>query len=308
MKPVFVLGTGRCGSTLVHEVLVRHPEIGFISNLDDNLRMLNLKGRWNGPIYRRIPPRLTQKGRPRFAPSEGYRLLDRHVAPLFAHAFRDLHAEDATPWLARRFREFFEERARVQGTPVFLHKFTGWPRSGFIREILPGARFIHVVRDGRAVVNSYLQMPWWLGYRGPWAWQIGPLPDAYAAEWEEAGRSFVLLAALGWKIFMDAFERARARVPAGDWLDVRFEDFLADPRAHARQMLDFMGLEWTEAFETGFLRFSFHRSRGLAYRDELGARQLQLVEKSLAGHLRRWGYPLESADREEARPELQALG
>jgi nucleoside-diphosphate-sugar epimerase len=35
----FVLGTGRCGSTLIHELLARHEGVGFLSNLDDRLRV-----------------------------------------------------------------------------------------------------------------------------------------------------------------------------------------------------------------------------------------------------------------------------
>ncbi len=112
-------------------------------------------------------------------------MLAREVSPLLASPVRDLRADDVTPWLERRFREFFAERAQVQGTATFLHKFTGWPRAGFIRGVLPDARFIHVVRDGRAVANSWLQMPWWLGFEGPDHWQWGPLPPDLAAEWEE---------------------------------------------------------------------------------------------------------------------------
>jgi hypothetical protein len=41
----FVIGTGRCGSTLVQEVLARHPQVGFVSNLEDKLPTLNLLGR-----------------------------------------------------------------------------------------------------------------------------------------------------------------------------------------------------------------------------------------------------------------------
>ncbi|MEY2426226.1 MAG: hypothetical protein QOI61_1798, partial [Actinomycetota bacterium] len=33
----FVLGTGRCGSTLVHELLARHHDVGFLSNIEDRL-------------------------------------------------------------------------------------------------------------------------------------------------------------------------------------------------------------------------------------------------------------------------------
>ena len=57
----FVLGSGRCGSTLVHDVLARHPDVGFVSNVDDRLAPLGLRGRGNGRLYRMIPPALTEK-------------------------------------------------------------------------------------------------------------------------------------------------------------------------------------------------------------------------------------------------------
>jgi len=54
----FVIGTGRCGSTLVQEVLARHPEVGFVSNLEDKLPGLDLCGRWNNLLLRRAAPRV----------------------------------------------------------------------------------------------------------------------------------------------------------------------------------------------------------------------------------------------------------
>ena len=135
----FVLGTGRCGSTLVHEVLARHPDVGFVSNIEDRFPVPAFLGRWNNDIYRHVPEPFTRKGRMRFAPSEGYRLLNRTVSPVLSTPFRDLEAEDVTPWLSARTTRFFQERARIQDKPLFLHKFTGWPRSGFLQRILPDA-------------------------------------------------------------------------------------------------------------------------------------------------------------------------
>src|SRR5262245_34783722 len=149
----FVLGTGRCGSTLVHEILARHPDVGFVSNLEDRLPLRPLPTRFTNDLYRRVPDSFTVKGRLRFAPSEAYHALDREVSPMISAPVRDLLAEDVTPWVERRFRAFFLRRAEIQRRPLFLHKFTGWPRAGFVRRIFPEARFIHVVRDGRAVAN-----------------------------------------------------------------------------------------------------------------------------------------------------------
>ena len=34
---IFVISNGRSGSTLVHELLARHPDVGFVSNQEDRL-------------------------------------------------------------------------------------------------------------------------------------------------------------------------------------------------------------------------------------------------------------------------------
>jgi hypothetical protein len=286
----FVLGTGRCGSTLVHEVLARHPDVGFISNIEDRFPVPASLGRWNNDIYRHVPEQLTRKGRLRFAPSEGYRLLNRAVSPVLSAPFRDLEAEDVTPWLSARTMRFFHERARIQDKPLFLHKFTGWPRSGFLQRILPDARFVNVVRDGRAVANSFLQMPWWKGYLGPQGWGWGPLPEEYQRLWEESGRSFAVLAGLEWRILMEAFEAARARVPEHQWMDLRYEDFLAEPRETMGHVLDFLDLRWTPAFEAGFRRYHFDPARKEAYRTDLGIHDVALLDAALCPLLQRYAY------------------
>ena len=294
----FVLGTGRCGSTLVHEIIARHPDVGFLSNLEDRLPIAPALGRFNNDIYRRVPDALTRKGRLRFAPSEGYRALEREVSSAVVDPARDLLAEDVTPWLEARFRRFFETRARTQGREVFLHKFTGWPRSGFVRRIFPEARFVHVLRDGRAVANSFLQMPWWDGYRGPARWSWGPLPADMAREWEESGRSFALLAGLEWKLLVEAFETARASVPEHQWLELRYEDFVADPRTAIGSILEFLELDWTRAFEEGFRRYRFDAGRTDAYRRDLGIHDVALLDASLSPVLERHGYVAGSATKQ----------
>jgi len=286
----FVLGTGRCGSSLVHEVIARHPDAGFVSNLDDRLASLDLLGRCNSQLYRRVPPALTRKGRWRYAPSEAYNLLDRTVSPIISRPVRDLTALDVTPWLEGRLRAFFLRRLAAQGRPRFVHKLTGWPRIGLLREVFPRARFLHVVRDGRAVANSWVQMPWWLGHRGPEQWQWGPLAPQQAEAWQRTGRSFVALAGIAWTILADAFEGAAAAVPPAQWLQVRYEDVVAEPRPTFARLLDFAGLDWSPALERSFNRYDFTPSRSQAFRRELTASQVRQLEDVLQPTLAGYGY------------------
>ena len=296
---LFIIGTGRCGSTMIHEVLGKHPDAGFISNVDANLPNLNLKGRWNNSLYRKLPSRLTQRdiphvrlaGRPlRFAPSEAYRMMARHVSPVLAEPFRDLTEEDVTPWLERRCRRFFFDRMRAQAKAVFLCKLAGWPRAGFLHRVFPGAKFVQVIRDGRAVADSLVRRPWWDGYRGPQNWRLGELPEPLASEWANTGRSFLVLAGLQWSLLMDAFEEAKSRVPSAEWLQVRYEDFVDDPRASVERILLFAGLEWDSTFEGAFLSYSFRTDKKEEFRKNLTPSQLQLLDEALAERLRRYGY------------------
>src|SRR4051812_28885167 len=117
----FVLGTGRCGSTLLHELLARHPDVGFLTNVEDRFGR-GPSARIQAGIYRRLPAAATAKGRLRLAPSEGYRALEREVSPIISEPVRDLQAADAAPWLANRFGHFFDDRASAYGAPLFLHK------------------------------------------------------------------------------------------------------------------------------------------------------------------------------------------
>jgi len=289
----FIISNGRSGSTLVQEVLARHPDIGFITNVEDRFRWLPAgAGRFNNAVYRRVPQALTRKGRLRYAPSEGWGLIGREVSPLLRRSSRDLIEADAHAmgWITEAFRRCFEERARVQRKPIFLHKFTGWPRTGFIQAAFPDARFINVVRDGRAVVASDLRVDWWRGWLGAENLGSGPLPPAYRAEWEASGQSYPLLAGLSWKVIMNAYAIARELVPAEQWLDVRYEDVLADPQSRFKEMLDFLGLRRLPAFDATLQRAKIHASRGDTFRRLLDAPTLALLDQSLGEHLRYWGY------------------
>lgn len=287
----FCVGTGRCGSTLTEEILCRHPEVGFISNLDDRLHLPISATRFNGWLYRRLPAAVADNGLMKLAPSEAYVTLDREVSPILSSPFRDLDARDASPWVAGRLEAFFAARAAAQRANTFLHKFTGWPRASFLQQVFPTARFIHVVRDGRAVANSWLQMPWWLGFGGPERWQWGPLPPELAKKWDEADRSFAVLAALLWRLLVDAFDHARATVPADAWLEIRYEDLTAQPHDAFDTMLRFCGLEWCKEFERGLARHQLSTARVDAFRRDLDADELARVTQACAPALEAHGYP-----------------
>jgi hypothetical protein len=270
---LFVLGTGRCGSTLLAEILAAHPDIGFISA--------------PAGAVRRAADAL---GLRRPQPIEAYGLLREQVSPMLVDPFRDLTADDAAPWLERRLRRFFETHARAGDRPVFMHKFTGWPRARLLAAVFPEASFVHVLRDGRGVAGSYLQTPWWQGYRGVPAWSFGDLSEDEHRDWAAARHSWTYLAGLEWKTLMAAFEESRDEIDSERWLDVRYEDLVARPREVTTSVLEFAGLDRWDGLERHLARLGISKGRTDAYRDELRPEDVALLEAMLAPTLSRWGY------------------
>ena len=295
MKILFIVGTGRCGSSLIHEIMARHENTGFISNIDDNLPFMNMVGRWNNRIFRSFPGKWTAKGGLRFAPSEAYNIIARKISGIYSSPCRDLHESDVTPWLEKSFTTFFNMRYRAQGKLVFLHKYTGWSRIGFFSKIFPEAKFIHIVRDGRAVANSWLQMPWWNGYRGPENWLWGNLPQHYLDEWNASNKSFIRLAAINWKLLMESYECSSLSLPNTRYLQLRYEDFLENPHEQLKHLMDFAGLAWSGKFGAHLNKQPLNSNRKNAYLYDLSSDQLAELELSLHDKLVKYGYPVKSA-------------
>lgn len=287
---VFIIGTGRCGSSFVHEVLAKHEEMGFISNIEDNIRFINRHGRWNNYLYRTFLGNFTRKGGVRFAPSEAYKLISREVSMIYANSHRDLLGSDVTPWIEKRFQNFFKVRNDVQNKQVFSHKYTGWPRIEFFQEIFPDAKFINIVRDGRAVANSWLQMDWWGGYRGSENWLWGRLPEELEEVWKAAGQDYAHLAGISWKILMEAFHRAETKISSEKYLKLRYEDILENPEDEFKKMIEFCDLEWSSQFDKQFSKQKISKSRSRSFEKDLTATQLDLIEHTLSDLLEQYGY------------------
>jgi hypothetical protein len=188
------------------------------------------------------------------------------------------------------FREFFQTRWESQGTAHFLHKFTGGSRVPLLHGAFPEARYIHVVRDGRAVANSFVKQSWWVrpdGVGGVWR---TALPEKRLAVLRDHGDSWVLLSGLAWLQMIEDHEADRALVPADAWLDVRYEDVVADPVRSVERMCEHLGLEVTDDLRRAVDAYQLESGRTDGYRRELGQPALDLLTGHLAEQLDRYGY------------------
>lgn len=285
IKPIIILGTGRCGSTLFHRLLAMHPQLMWLSGFTYRYPDKPVWNRWAVTAMDNALVRRLLGGRVR--PGENYRFWDRYAYG-FSEPCRDLLRSDVSGRVKKQVRAAFEPMLSSKRNRLLI-KITGWPRIGFLDEIFEDAKFIHILRDGRAVASSLLHVGFWRGWYGPQGWRAGLLSPEDQAIWESYNRSFTALAGLEWRIQMRAMEAARRALDPNRFLEVRYETFCDQPLETFRRVLEFAELPNSAEFER-HVRAASIRSTSNRWRDDLTPGQQAILDDLLREDLVRYGY------------------
>lgn len=284
-KPIFLIGSGRSGSSFLAEVLSNHPDVAYLTFLSNRFPY---RPRYNRFVLRGLKvPGINLLLRHRFGIVEAYRFWDAH-APGFSEPTRDLLAADLTERTRSSLRRAVAANL-VPGRRRFFAKITGWGRIGFLNEVFPDAIFIHLVRDGRDVANSLLQVDFWRGWHGPQNWRFGELSSHNQQLWEKFDRSFVALAGICWRILVNSVEEARDQAEPGRFLEVRYEDFVDDPIIVLRQILSKCKLDPTPQFFREFNPSDVRDASG-KHRRDLTDRQQKILATVTREPRKRYDY------------------
>jgi Sulfotransferase family len=201
-RPIFIVGCSRSGTTALVDLFANHPDIANYSE----------------------------------------------AAQLFELAYCDPEIDhekteaDATRFEQARLRVLIGLLLRIRRKRRFLNKHPeNSLRLRLLKRIFPDALFIHLIRDGRAVVASacaqtlrdplrqafpmgwFPKPPRWRQYRDlPWA-------EQFAHQWVD--------------IVGYVRDCAGDVIPEGDYIEIRYEDFCADPAATLRRLDRFCRLD-----------------------------------------------------------------
>jgi omega-hydroxy-beta-dihydromenaquinone-9 sulfotransferase len=290
VQPIIMIGTGRCGSTVLHRLLAKHPEVMWLSGFCDRYPTrpeLNRRA-----VTALDYPLLGSVLGGRIQPGECYRFWDKHAYG-FSEPCRDLVRGDVTARVKKQVHRALEPMLTARRHRLLL-KITGWPRIGYLNEIFPDARFIHIVRHGCAVASSLLHVNFWRGWYGPQGWRAGLLSPEDQAIWEGYDRSFTALAGLEWRIQMRAIEAARRNLDARRFCEVKYETFCQQPLDTCRRILQFAELPDSAEFERQ-VRATPIRDMSNRWRDDLTPAQQEQLDELLREDLARYGYDASTA-------------
>ena len=278
-----MVGFPRSGTSILAEAISLHESLGWL------------------PTYlNRLPwfPHLAALNRITFLPGFGHHLLGkkkqqpgimprvRRLMPYCGEVFGAwkfcLGEKIAMDYLIGRSADK-EERdktyrymrtvLRSQGKKILFTKLTGPPRIQFLKSIFPNARFIHIVRDPRAVIASLMQVEFWRmqgGLYRPW-WRNG-LPDEYKKEWQLSEYKSVALAAVQWKHIIEIVKEESKTLTEETFIEIRYEDFIDQPQKKLQEVFSCFGL--------------FNSQRALHYihsRDKLRNMNLKYTDKLSPG-------------------------
>jgi hypothetical protein len=247
----FVVGTGRCGSTLLRDLLNLHPEI-FAPAAESHW----IPWQYERCGSRRHPLTVYTDVVERVFYVTGELTVDVMAAgigisrrQLFAAAGARLSQQN--PTIVEFNDALYGALAAAAGrslvgdnTPCYcLH-------IPLLHGLWPDARFIHVIRDGRDVALSMSKHPGFrlmVELRSP-GWPSLALDRRYSAE-SELGREPSLEDYIGlWDLRLRrALDGARHLSP-GAYLEIRYEDLVRDPRTEMRRLGGFLDVssprEW----------------------------------------------------------------
>lgn len=260
---VFIAGSPRSGTSIFFKTLSGHPAFAmttvlsrrFGGRVPPGMRLFHALGIGSRPV---------EAGRiwRSFHPDTETEVTEQHLS-----------AEDR-----QRLTALVSNHCRLFGRPTFLSKWPGHAlRIRWTAAALPDSRFIHCLRDGRAVANSILREC----KKADTHWSLN------ARMWPElAALDYASFSGAIWARVARACTDSLASLPPERAMTMRYEDFMAEPIATLERVAAFCGVPFGPEHHAMIPRLNDRNDR---WKNEMSAEE-------------------QAAMLREAGPELEALG
>ncbi len=255
-RPIFIVGCHRSGTTALQDLLAHHPDIVCFNN---STAFLPHSGCLTYTLGRVLG--LDDVEQERFlkdgvgyaydSPSEGIRIWDLYIADRDTHYLDESHDD---PEMEQYLKTMIRKHLRYFNKSRFLSKNPDHSvRMRYIHKLFPDARFVHIVRDGRAVAASLIRAKQssieFFGPDHPHV-QHGTM----VANWREIKRIWeednaAVGAGMLWRAVLEVLIQDVQQIPADQFLQIHYEDMVASPRSHIDQILEFCQLRQDQEVE-----------------------------------------------------------
>jgi hypothetical protein len=298
-KPIFVVGCHRSGTTVLYEALAKHPDLVFLSNASALLPRIPILSNAVADLFgldEVEQERFLKDGIPftPATPSEAIRIWE-----LYAPEGGDYCLDEnySNPKMEQYLKHTIKKHLKYFTRSRFINKNPdNSVRIRYLNKLFPDAKFINIIRDGRAVCSSLMKV------RKISAEFFGPehrhaVSGVKVKAWQEIGETWKTdpISSIGllWKEVVETVERDKVSVDAERFLELRFEDLVAEPFAYLEKMVQFCELRWdpiTKAAVREASQILTMDSRNDAWKKRLKAQDLEKLMTIIGSKMRSYGY------------------
>ncbi len=304
--PLFVLGHWRSGTTFVHNVLSCDKEFGYTTTYQTVFPNVMLFAQ---PMFKAVMQRVMPSKRPvdnldlkpdlpqeeEFALSNmmPYSYYNFWFFPqsMMEYCEKYLLMNDISEKELSIFNKAFIRLIKLSlhntGGRRYLSKNP--PHTGRVKELLklfPNAKFIYLMRNPYTVYEST---------HGFFNQTIEPLKLQDRSE-KDLTKDFVEV----YKRLYNKYQDDKHLIPEGNLIEIKFEDFEADPIAATQRIYERLSLEGFEAARPAMERYVGAKRGHKKNRYDYPEQTVKTVETHWARALNDWGYGLDS----EKSPEV----
>jgi len=268
-KPVFIIGCPRSGTTIMLNIMACHEQLSWVSNyLNSNptaYRTSSMNRMYDIPFIGKslyyiatqkgdLLPTKIRKSLPH--PVEPWNFWNTHLSNFQWERFgtippRRRTANDITIDEINNIVNAVECIQQAQGKSRFLSKYTDFPRIKYLTQAFPDAKFVHIVRDGRAVTASYHEKIE-SGAFATWderEWWIQGWPAEWRDEWQARFSTPSSFLAFQWKFFLREILSDAVQLPPEQYLEINYTDMINSPADVFNHIFEFCELSRSQRVE-----------------------------------------------------------
>ena len=250
-NPIIFFGTGRSGTTIISEIICRHPHIAYPSSyhtkfyknqLINFVRILFENKLWKIYGQKRQLNKVNFLNKVSFKPSEAYEMWNYLTSKNldFSRDFLvDVNVNNKRKYFIRKY---FNNMVRFQNKKRLAIKITGPSRISYLMSIFPDAYFVNIKRRRIPTISSFLKVGFWKnkGFNNIW-WTGGYNKDEI--DWMKINtENPILLTAFQLKK-VEEITKYEVEKYLPKYIEVNYENFLDNPKKVIFEILEFIKLE-----------------------------------------------------------------